>query len=129
MLDWKKRIPRYKNLKSFSIRDKLRSEKRSSAAFEVMLGNLSLEEMLSLRLELASRLFNNKLYGIPLWHSLTNVVKDAIIKYAYSAGNNITEIARFLGLSKAQYRKLVWKYQPTNYFTGEKFIFKTSEEK
>lgn len=128
MFTWRKRKTRYKQLQFFSVRDKLRKEGRSSIAFEIMINALTIEEMLALKLELASREFDDRLYGMPLWGSLTDIVKDAIIKYAYSAGNNVTEIIKFLGLTKTQYTKLIWKHQPLNYFTGKRFIFKNNSQ-
>ena len=69
----------------YSLSNKLRQEKRSNDEFEVMISNLTLEEVIGLKLELSTKPVNGRLYGFPLWFNLTDIVRDAILKYAYSA--------------------------------------------
>ena len=66
---WKKRKYSGKNV-NYSLTNKLRSDNRSNEEFEVMINNLSLEEVIALKLELSSTRFGFKLYGIPLWYSI-----------------------------------------------------------
>jgi len=103
--------------KNYSLSRKLRREQRSSDEFEVMLNSLSLEEVIGLKLELASKVVNGKLYGMPLWRNLRNIVQDAAFKYAYSAARTQGEAMRLLGLQKAEFQKLVKKYSVTTYFS------------
>ena len=44
--------------------------------FEVMLSTLTLEEIIALRLELASLYINNKLYNFPIYKSIKYITKD-----------------------------------------------------
>ena len=46
------------DVKYFSISKKLKRERRITEEFEVMLNNLSLEEIIALKLELASKILN-----------------------------------------------------------------------
>ena len=55
--------------KDISFSRKLRQEGKSSEVFEIMLSTLTLEEVIGLKLECASRLTNGKLYG---FNSRTN---------------------------------------------------------
>ena len=64
---------------------KLRSEGRSNNEFEARLSELSLEEVIGLKLELSTKELNGKLYGFPVWQSMPDIIKDAIVKYALSA--------------------------------------------
>ena len=81
-----------------------------------MLNNLSLEEVIGLKMEIASKPVNNRLYGLPVWKNLTNLVKDAIFKYAYSATRTQMEAMRFLGLRAKDFHRLKKKYNPVSYF-------------
>ena len=65
-MTWKKRkrIHKGKN-DSYSVARKLRKEKKSDEAFEVKLNNLSLEELIALKLELSSNEVGGALYGLP----------------------------------------------------------------
>ena len=81
-----------------------------------MLSSLTLEEVIGLRLELAAKTVNNKLYGLNLWSAIPEIVKDAILKYAYSAARTKGEAAAFLGVDKAAFKKMLKRHNITNYF-------------
>ena len=101
----------------YSISNKLKRENKSSEEFEILFNNLSLEEVIGLKLELASKSsFNGKLYGVPIWYSIPSIVKDAVLKYALSATRSKREAARFLGLNEFAMKKLINKYSIDNYF-------------
>jgi hypothetical protein len=105
-----------KNL-NYSISNKLKKEGKSSEEFEILFNCLSLEEVIGLKLELASKFgLGGKMYGLPIWHSMQTIVKDAILKYALSATKSKREAARFLGLNEQNFNVLSKKYQIDNYF-------------
>ena len=84
-----------------------------------MLSSLTLEEIIGLRLELAAKTVNYKLYGINLWHSIQDIVRDGVLKYTYSAARTKGEMASFLGINKKLLNRLLNKYEITNYFSKE----------
>tara|TARA_R100000008_G_scaffold75077_1_gene54128 strand:+ start:532 stop:894 length:363 start_codon:yes stop_codon:yes gene_type:complete len=115
-MSWNKINKRSGANKNYSLSKKLRRDNKSTDEFEVMLNQLSLEEVIGLKLELASRAAGNKLYGLPLWKSLTCISKDATLKYAFSACRTKGEVATFLGISKSDLRKSDRKYDTSSYF-------------
>lgn len=115
-MPWKKKKRLQGKNQYYSISRKLRKEHRSSDEFEIMLNNLSLEEVIGLKLELSSKIAGNRLYGLPLWESLPLIIKDAVLKYGMSATRTQTETARFLGLNKDRLVKLVKKFNIEKYF-------------
>ena len=103
--------------KDYSISNRLRKQGKSSEEFEIIFNALSLEEVIGLKLELTSKsAFNKKLYGLPLWYSIPNIVKDAVLKYALSATRSKREAARFLGLNELAMKKTINRYKIDNYF-------------
>ena len=115
-MSWKrKKLSRGRNT-YYSLSKKLRQEEKINNDFESMLSNLTLEEVIGLKMELSSKPVNNRLYGLPIWKNLTNIVKDAIFKYAYSATRTQMEAMRFLGLTADQFQKLKKRYNPVSYF-------------
>ena len=94
----------------------MRSEGRSNNEFEARLSELSLEEVIGLKLELSTKELNGKLYGFPVWQSMPDIIKDAIVKYALSATKTKGEAARFLGLTPENFRKLCKRYDVEEYF-------------
>ena len=102
--------------KNYSLTRKLRSENKSNKEFEVMLSNLSLEEVIGLKLELAAKCINYKLYGLPIWVSLPDIIKESLLIFALSATETKGEAARFLGLNRSQFKNLVKKYNIDEYY-------------
>ena len=48
--------------------------------------------------------------------AMPNITKDAILKYALSATTSKMEAARFLGVNKARFNKLLKQYKTESYF-------------
>ena len=104
-----------------SLLKKLRAEKKIDDHFEVILNSLSLEEIIALKLELSSKTQGSPLYGLPIWHSLNDVVKDAVLKFAISTTKTSSEAARFLGMDQNQLVPLMKKFKIYDYFGRIKF--------
>ena len=115
-MSWENKKKIYGDNEYYSISNKLRTEKKTTEQFEIMLNSITLEEVIALKIELASTVTNSKLYGLPLWYSVSNITKDALLKYAYSATRTQQEAARFLGISKRSYKNLLRKYKIKGYF-------------
>ena len=79
-------------IENFSILKKLRSERKITEEFEVMLNNISLEETIALKLELASKL-----------------VKGKFVRWLIE--NNIESVDKFNGFNEEGYE-----------WDGEKFV-------
>jgi len=106
--------------KNYSVSKVLRKEKKITDEFEVVFNSLNLEEVISLKLELAAKASGSKMYGIPIYKYLDLIVKDAIIKYALSACHSKAEAQNFLGLSSRDWMELLKAFNPDPYFDKEK---------
>jgi len=115
-MSWKRKKKAKGRNTYYSLSKKLRQEKKINEQFLVILNNLTLEEVIGLKLEVAAKPVNNRLYGLPIWINLTDIVKDAIFKYAYSATRTQVEAMKLLGLSQKYFQKLKKKYNPVSYF-------------
>jgi|TARA_S200002703_G_scaffold154992_1_gene158576 hypothetical protein len=100
---------------TYSYSRTLKDEGRSTAEFEAQLSQLSLEEVIGLKLEVASRDLNGKLYGFPIWSSMPMIIKDALIKFANSATKSQIEAARLLGVDPAKYFDLLKNYRDKDF--------------
>ena len=109
---WKKKLREYKGRNyNYSLRKKLRREKKTSDDFEVMLHSLSLEEVVGLKLELAASHINNKLYNFPVYKSLRYIVKEACLHFALSSTRTFGDAAAFLGMREGDLKKEVDKFK------------------
>ncbi len=109
---WKKKLREYKGKNyKYSLRQKLKREKKTSDDFEGMLHNLTIEEVLGLKLELAASHINNKLYNFPVYRSIRYIVKEACLHFALSSTRTFRDAASFLGMREGDLRKEVNRYQ------------------
>jgi hypothetical protein len=115
---WNKKKSRGKN-ERYSLIKKLREEGKSTEDFEIMLNSLSLEELIGLKLELASKVFGGKSYGLPIWKSMKEIVQDAVLKYTLSACRSKKEAARFLGIQHQNFNQLIKKYDTETFFEDD----------
>lgn len=98
------------SIKNFSIIKRLREENKSNEYFETMLGNIPLEDIIALKLELAYKAIGVPLYGFPIWKSMNRITKEAILKYAISISRSKSEAARYLGLDTIKFLKILKEY-------------------
>ena len=96
--------------KDLSLSQKLRNEGKSNEAFEIMLSTLTLEELIGLKLECASRLTNGKLYGFNLWTNVVDITKEALYNAVVSITNTNKAACRVLGISEQTFGSLKKKY-------------------
>ena len=96
--------------KDLSFSEKLRSEQRSNEAFEIMLSALTLEEVIGLKLESATRLSGGRLYGLNLWSNIVDITKEALYNAVISIARTNKEATRILGISDQTFRTLKRKY-------------------
>lgn len=125
ILKWtnKIRVNPKQRITNFSISKKLKEEQRLTKEAEIVLNNLSLEEIIGLKLELSARSFGTMCFGMPILASLKNIVEDATIKYVWCMAGSNKEKFSFLGVSPLKYYKLIYKYQPERYFFNNPIRF------
>ena len=100
----------------YSLLKKLKQDQRITEEFEIGLSMLSLEEIIALKLELASKTIGHKLYGMPIFKSVKELVNDALLKFALSAAPSKKEAAAMLGLSPKDFRTYLKKYNTEVFF-------------
>ena len=109
---WKKKLREYKGKNyKYSLRNRLKREKKITDDFEVMLQSLSLEDIIGLKLELAASHINNKLYNFPVFRSMKYIVKEACLKFTLSSTRTFDDAASFLGVRPGELRKEIQKYK------------------
>ena len=94
-----------------SLIKKLREEKRTCEEFEVMLRNLTLEEIFFLRLELEDESFRNNLNGYKIYTILGDVIKEGLIKFALNIKTSKQGASKFLGVNIETLERAMIKYR------------------
>lgn len=110
-------MKKFKPVWTPSVTSILREQKKSNDFFELMLANLSLEEIIALKLEVAYRSVSIPVYGMPVWKNAKNILNDALLKFAYSiTGLNAVQAARVLGISTKRFVIQSRAYKIKEYF-------------
>lgn len=89
-----------------SARRRLRNEGRINNNFENILSQLSLEEIIALKLELSTPVVRGKMYGTNIYHTLISVCRDAVVRWALTMAPGKKAAADFLGIDYANLKKL-----------------------
>jgi len=99
-----------------SIINKLTHEGIVSQDLLVLINNLTLEDLIAIKLELSCALVKNKLYGIDFWSNSCYIIREALLKFAISASRSKKDAARFLGLDLREFNTQYKKYNIESYF-------------
>jgi len=118
---WKQKRSGYKRPKrrNYSLIAKLEREDKINEELQVMIGRLTLEEIIGVKLELTAKACGGSIYGLPIWFSIKDIVRDACLKYALSATRTKMEAARFLGITIHLFMYYWNHFQPRSYFDDE----------
>lgn len=111
---WEKKF--FNKGRKFSVIRKLRNEKKITEEFEVMLSNLTLEELIAIKLETSSRKIGKGLFGIPIMNLVQDIVRDALFKFALSAARSNSEAASILGTTKRNFEIHLQRHQTKSFF-------------
>lgn len=103
-------------MKNYSLSRKLKNEGKINSQFESMLSALTLEDVISLKLEIASRNVKGKLYGYPIYQAMPDIAKEAVFKWAVTAADTKTNASRILGISLDKFNKIYKKLNIDNFF-------------
>jgi hypothetical protein len=90
--------------------------------FLSMIEMLSIEDLIAIKLESSSRLIGGRLYGIPLIASLTDIIKEAIFKFAISSTSSNREAILFLGVNRKSFYRLKNRFGKKGILDKLKFI-------
>ena len=101
-----------------SVSDRLRKLGKTNEEFEVRLNNLSLEDLISLKLELMCKLVKGK-FCFPIYHTVEYIVKQSVLQFAENSGKTNRERSMLVGLKLDTYKKMCRKYDVKKYFINE----------
>ena len=99
-----------------SIINKLTHEGVVSQDLLVLINNLTLEDLIAIKLELSCALVRNKLYGIDFWFNSCYIIREALLKFSISVSKSKKDAARFLGLDLREFNTQYKKYNIESYF-------------
>tara|TARA_R110000737_G_scaffold242663_2_gene253878 strand:- start:220 stop:573 length:354 start_codon:yes stop_codon:yes gene_type:complete len=105
--------------KNYSVIRKLRNDRKLNEEMEIFVSNITLEDLIALKLEIASKSTNGKLFGIPIWKSMPQITRDALLKCAVSVCRTNKDAANFLGISAEYFTIILNKYNTAGFFEDD----------
>lgn len=128
-MTWKnKRKRKTTKYDKYSIVNKLKSEGKITNNTLNNINNIALEDLIAIKLELATRYTCGKFYGMPLWRITRHAVVDALLKTGLSIARTKSEAARFLGVDYMDFNRYIKKYDIESFFENGDEIVSTEEE-
>ena len=87
--------------KNYNLKNKLLKEKKIDNEFLEKLKFLKLEEIITLKLLVATSLLKGKLFNFPILKYTNEICKEAVLRFALSQANSRKEALLILGIKKA----------------------------
>jgi len=97
----------YKNYSKIS---ELKSLNKIDDQFVFYIETLSLEDIITIKLESMMKSINFKFFNFPLWRSMHTIVSEALINSIITVADNNSEAARLLGIDLKLYRNYLSKF-------------------
>ena len=97
-------------IKKRSFISRLKNEGRVNERFLNTVSDLTMEELIGIKIEMAARMFKGKLYNLPIWYSLPRMVKEAMLSVAITTCKTKTDMANMLGISNERFLDLLKEY-------------------
>lgn len=88
----------------------LKEEGRVNEGFLNIVSDLTLEELIAVKLEQSSKMMRGKLYNFPLWYTMPNVCRDACMLFVRTCCSTKTDMASVLGVPYDYFIDLYKKY-------------------
>ncbi len=81
-----------------------------------MLGSLTLEELIALKLEVSFQSGGAPVYNLPIWNNTPRIAREAVLRYALLAGGSKKNAALLLGMNNRQLSNYLSKYDILTYY-------------
>ena len=96
-----KKTKTYSSNKNYNLKNKLLKEKKIDNDFIEKLKFLKLEEIITLKLLVATTLLKGKIFNFPFLKYSNDICKEAVLRFALSQANSKREASLILGIKKA----------------------------
>ena len=78
--------------------------------FEYILSNLTLEDLITAKLELSAKALNGKLFGYPIYKNVQHIVRESLVRFALRFCNSQEKAANMLGIDVRHLKLYISKH-------------------
>ena len=105
-----KDIKNKSNNKNYDLKKELLKQNKIDNSFLEKIKLLTLEDLISLKLDSAASLLKGKLFNFPILKFSQDICREAVVKYALSSTKSKKDACMILGLTKSDFNRYVKKY-------------------
>ena len=99
-----------KNYKKNTFISELKKEGRLDEEFLDTLSEFTIEELITLKLEVSSRMLSGKLYNFLLWQNMPYIVRQSLLNFVDRNCKSKMDMANTLGIPYEQFIQIYKKY-------------------
>ena len=99
-----------KNGKKITFISELKKDNRINEEVLNTISGLTLEELISVKLELSANMLNGKLYNFPLWYNLPYIVRESLLNFVNRNCKTKMDMSNTLGIPYEQFIQIYKKY-------------------
>ena len=78
---------------------------------EFILSNITLEDLITAKLELSARSLNGKLFGYPIYKNVQHITRESLVRFALRFCNSQEKAANLLGLNVRELKSYIKKHE------------------
>ena len=87
------------------------NNKFTNKNFEFILSNLTLEDLITAKLEMSAKSLNGKLFGYPIYKNVQHITRESLVKFALRFCNSQEKAANLLGLNVRELKSYIKKHE------------------
>lgn len=100
-----------KREKKLTFISELRKQGRINQDFLDKASEMTIEELIAIKLELSAKMIAGKLYSFPIWYTLPFIVRESLLKFVDRNCSSKIDMANTLGLPYEQFIQMYKKYK------------------
>jgi len=97
--------------KKLTFISEMKKEGRINQDFLDKTSEMTLEELIAVKLELSAKMVSGKLYNFPIWYSLPFIVRESLLNFVDRNCKTKADMANTLGLPYEQFIQMYKKYK------------------
>ena len=99
-----------KKEKKITFISELKKDARINEDVLNVISTLTLEELITVKLELSAKMFNGKLYNFPLWYNLPYIIRESLLNFVSRNCKTKIDMSNTLGIPYEQFIQIYKKY-------------------
>ena len=98
------------NSKKITFISELRQEGKINSEFLDKVSELTLEELVAIKMEMSAKMISGKLYNFPIWYSMPYIVREGLLNFVHRNCKSKMDMSSTLGIPYDKFIQIYNKY-------------------